>query len=99
MHAGECYAIETFGSTGRGRAVEDLETSHYMMRHNAPRQPLRTRGARELFNVINKNFGSLAFCRRWLDRLDQSRYLISLKQLEEVGLLVSGYCEGATDVA
>lgn len=30
MEEGEFYAIETFGSTGRGYVVEDLECSHYM---------------------------------------------------------------------
>lgn len=38
---GECYAIETFGSTGKGRVVEDLECSHYMKNFDAPRVPLR----------------------------------------------------------
>lgn len=27
--------------------------------------------AKQLLNVINENFGTLAFCRRWLDRLGQ----------------------------
>ena len=30
MEEGEIYAIETFGSTGKGYVHEDLETSHYM---------------------------------------------------------------------
>ncbi len=30
MEEGECYAIETFGSTGKGYVNEDLECSHYM---------------------------------------------------------------------
>eukprot|EP00357_Protocruzia_adherens_P036078 CAMPEP_0115044612 /NCGR_PEP_ID=MMETSP0216-20121206/47617_1 /TAXON_ID=223996 /ORGANISM="Protocruzia adherens, Strain Boccale" /LENGTH=31 /DNA_ID= /DNA_START= /DNA_END= /DNA_ORIENTATION= len=30
MEEGEYYAIETFGSTGKGYVVEDLECSHYM---------------------------------------------------------------------
>jgi len=30
MEEGEFYAIETFGTTGRGWVVEDLECSHYM---------------------------------------------------------------------
>ena len=27
--------------------------------------------AKQLLNVINQNFGTLAFCRRWLDRLGE----------------------------
>ncbi len=30
MCEGELYAIETFGSTGKGYVWEDGETSHYM---------------------------------------------------------------------
>ena len=30
MEEGEFYAIETFGSTGRGYVLEDMECSHYM---------------------------------------------------------------------
>ncbi|EGD79468.1 methionine aminopeptidase [Salpingoeca rosetta] len=87
MAEGEVYAIETFGSTGRGRVIETGECSHYMKVFNAPRAPLRTKGARDLLNTINRNFGTLAFCRRYLDRLGQKRYLMSLKQLVDAGLV------------
>lgn len=30
MKEGELYAIETFGSTGKGSVYDDLEISHYM---------------------------------------------------------------------
>lgn len=30
MEEGEFFAIETFGSTGRGEVHEDLDCSHYM---------------------------------------------------------------------
>lgn len=30
MLEGELFAIETFGSTGKGYVVDDLECSHYM---------------------------------------------------------------------
>ena len=30
MKEGELFAIETFGSTGKGFVNEDLECSHYM---------------------------------------------------------------------
>jgi len=30
MEEGELFAIETFGSTGRGQVNDDLDTSHYM---------------------------------------------------------------------
>lgn len=30
MEEGEIYAIETFGTTGKGYVNEDMECSHYM---------------------------------------------------------------------
>lgn len=49
---------------------QDLECSHYMKDFNAPRVPLRLPKARQLLSHINKTFGTLAFCRRWLERPD-----------------------------
>lgn len=37
----EFYAIETFGSTGRGLVVEDLECSHYAKVFDVEFKPLR----------------------------------------------------------
>ena len=51
-------------------ASQDLECSHYMKDINAPRVPLRLPKARQLLSHINKTFGTLAFCRRWLERPD-----------------------------
>merc|ERR1711970_224785 len=64
MEENEFYAIETFGSTGKGHVHEDMECSHFI-----------------------KNFGTLAFCRRWLDRLGETRYLMALKDLAEKGIV------------
>ena len=33
MEEGEFFAIETFGSTGRGIVHDDMECSHYMKDH------------------------------------------------------------------
>ncbi|CAM9544178.1 unnamed protein product [Scytosiphon promiscuus] len=99
MEEGEFFAIETFGSTGRGHVVEDMECSHYMKDLHAPRVPLRLPKARQLLSHINKTFGSLAFCRRWLERPDggsttingvfgrQEKYVGALKQLCDAGLV------------
>eukprot|EP00953_Heterococcus_sp_UTEX-ZZ885_P037766 19387-Heterococcus_DN1.PRE.2 len=70
MEEGEFYAIETFGSTGKGYVIEDMECSHYMKDPDARHVPLRLPKAKQLLNHINKTFGTLAFCRRWLDRPD-----------------------------
>ena len=108
MEENEFYAIETFGSTGRGYVHDDMETSHYMKNWDVSHVPLRyvsnwlnanfvqntERGycyrlakSKQLLNVINQNFGTLAFCRRWLDRLDQTKYLMALKDLCDKGIV------------
>lgn len=99
MEEGEVFAIETFGSTGKGYvrddvscqlrqaflAIEDseakirqLETSHYALKPDAPNVALRVSSAKTLLNVIKKNFGTLPFCRRYLDRLGQDKYLLGV---------------------
>ncbi|XP_054165058.1 methionine aminopeptidase 2-like [Oppia nitens] len=87
MEEGEFYAIETFGSTGKGYVHDDMETSHYMKNYEVGHVPLRLAKSKQLLNVINQNFSTLAFCRRWLDRLGQTRYLMSLKDLCEKGIV------------
>jgi len=87
MEEGEVYAIETFGSTGRGHVHDDMETSHYMKNFFVGHVPLRQAKSKALLSVINQNFGTLAFCRRWLDRIGQSKYLLALKDLCEKGVI------------
>ncbi len=88
MEEGELYAIETFGSTGRGVVREDLECSHYMKNFNAPARPnLRNPQAKHVLSVIDKHFGTLAFCRRYLDRIGEKRYMPGLRALVDSGIV------------
>ncbi|CAG9464519.1 unnamed protein product [Pedinophyceae sp. YPF-701] len=87
MEEGEFFAIETFGSTGRGIVHEDLEVSHYMKNFDVGHVPLRLPRARQLMATIDKNFGTLAFCRRYLDRLGEQKYLLALKNLCDQGIV------------
>ncbi len=48
---------------------EDLECSHYMKNFDVGHVPLRLPRAKQLLATIDKHFGTLAFCRRYLDRL------------------------------
>ncbi len=75
MEEGEQYAIETFGSTGKGYVVEDMECSHYMKDFYKGFVPLRNQKSKALLKFIDENFGTLAFCRRWLDRGGQIGYI------------------------
>jgi methionyl aminopeptidase len=50
-------------------------------------QFLRNAKSKQLYNTITKNFGTLAFCRRWLDRLGESKYLLALKSLVDADVV------------
>ena len=76
MKEGEVYAIETFGSTGKGYVHDDMECSHYMKNFEAGHIPLRMPKSKSLLNTITKHFSTLAFCRRWLDRAGETKYLM-----------------------
>ncbi|KAG4096352.1 signal peptidase complex catalytic subunit SEC11 [Neocallimastix lanati (nom. inval.)] len=85
MEENEHFAIETFGSTGKGYVHDDMECSHYMRNEN--HVSLRLARAKSLLNTINKNFGTLAFCKRYLDRLGETKYTMALNHLVENGLV------------
>ncbi|KAF2801180.1 methionine aminopeptidase 2-like protein [Melanomma pulvis-pyrius CBS 109.77] len=87
MEEGETFAIETFGSTGKGYVRDDMETSHYAKRDDAPKVALRVSSAKTLLNSITKNFGTLPWCRRYLDRLGHDKYLLGLNNLVSAGIV------------
>lgn len=72
---------------GKGYVREDLECSHYMKNFDAGHIPLRLPRAKQLLATINKNFSTLAFCRRYLDRLGETKYLMALKNLCDAGIV------------
>ena len=90
-------------STGRGLVTEDMDCSHYMVNYDMADKAvtLRVPRAKPLLSHIKKTFGTLAFCRRWLERPDggstflhgytgearQERYLGGLKALCEAGVV------------
>eukprot|EP00756_Hemistasia_phaeocysticola_P021598 Hpha_TRINITY_DN15783_c3_g8::TRINITY_DN15783_c3_g8_i2::g.38264::m.38264/K01265/map; methionyl aminopeptidase len=86
MEEGEVYAIETFGSTGRGHVNEEGECSHYMFNFdNHAKAPIRNQKAKQLYGAIKKHFGTLAFCRKWLDQVGETKHLMALRNLVECG--------------
>lgn len=89
MEENEIYAIETFGSTGKGYVHDDMETSHYMKNFELADEkiPLRLQKSKGLLGLIDKNFSTLAFCRRWIDRLGETKYLMALKDLCDKGIV------------
>jgi len=49
--------------------------------------PLRLARAKSLLGCIDRNFGTLPFCRRYLDRLGETKYLMGLKNLVDSGII------------
>ncbi|KAI7871889.1 peptidase M24, structural domain-containing protein [Spinellus fusiger] len=89
LEEGDHFAVETFCSTGRGFVVEDGECSHYAKSHDNPFVPLRLPKAKSLLANINKHFGTLPFCRRYLDRIGEEKYLMGLRHLVDAGVVSS----------
>lgn len=86
MEEGEHFAIETFGSTGRGFVVPGGECSHYARNAGAPVSP-QLGNAKKLLHTIDTYFGTIPFCRRYLDRLGEDKYLFSLNSLVRHGIV------------
>ncbi|EFQ28992.1 methionine aminopeptidase [Colletotrichum graminicola M1.001] len=90
MEEGEIFAIETFGTTGRGKLYDDIGVYGYGLLHDAPAQVrLPFASANRLCKTIKEQFGSIVFCRRYLDRLGLDRYLAGLNCLVSHGVLES----------
>ncbi|KAJ2720670.1 Methionine aminopeptidase 2 [Coemansia sp. Benny D115] len=87
MEEGELFAIETFGTTGSGQVHEEGVCSHYSFIPEAKNVVPRTASAKKLLNTITKNFGTLPFCRRYIDRLGESHYYLGLKNLVNDGIV------------
>ncbi|KAJ5126546.1 hypothetical protein N7448_007325 [Penicillium atrosanguineum] len=90
MEEGEVFAIETFGTTGQGHLIDGPGVYGYGKDPLAPKSivsPLAM--ARSVNKTINDNFGSLVFCRRYLDRLGipLGRYLAGMNNLASQGIV------------
>ncbi|KAJ2502534.1 Methionine aminopeptidase 2 [Coemansia sp. RSA 1972] len=88
MEEGELFAIETFGSTGNGYVHEEGVCSHYAKNDGAYTNP-RIPSAKKLLQTITKNFGTLPFCRRYIDRLGESHYYLGLKTLVDSDIVMA----------
>lgn len=66
-----------------------MEVSHYAKANDAPNIGLRLSSAKSVLNTITKNFGTLPFCRRYLDRLGQDKYLLGVSST--LFLAAAGY--------
>lgn len=87
MEENEFYAIETFGTTGKGYVKDDLDCSHYAKNPDAFGS-VRNPRAKQLLNTITREFGTLPFCRRYLERVGEKKYLMALRQLVQADMVI-----------
>lgn len=87
MEEGETFAIETFGTTGRGYVVTQGECSHYALKSTDLNVKLPSERAKSLAKSIKDNFGTLPWCRRYLERAGEDKYLLALNQLVRAGVV------------
>ncbi|CAG8254650.1 unnamed protein product [Penicillium salamii] len=82
MEEGEIFAIETFGTTGRGYLRDGPGVYGYGKNPCAPKKlNSHLASAKALYKTINENFGTIVFCRRYLERLGVDRYLAGMNHL------------------
>ena len=88
MLEGEYYAIETFSSTGTGITKEVNDCSHYMIDYTIDYKNVSlAKKEKKCFELIEKNFSTLAFCNRWLDFYNIPKYSTFLKTLCSAGVI------------
>jgi methionyl aminopeptidase len=87
MEEGDVFAIETFGSTGKGRALDDIGVYGYSRNEHASASDLHYASAKTLLKTIDENFGTIPFSRRYLERLGVKNYHLGMKSLVSKGIV------------
>ncbi|KAF2243457.1 methionine aminopeptidase 2-like protein [Trematosphaeria pertusa] len=89
MEEGDVFAIETFGSTGKGYLRDDVGVYGYGRNEHASAAGLHHASAKSLLKTIDENFGTLVFSRRYLERLGVKHYHLGMKSLVLNGIVES----------
>jgi len=89
MEEGEVFAIETFGSTGKGVMRDDVGIYGYGRNANVSGASLQLSSSKALLKTIDANFGTIVFCRRYLERLGIQSYHLGMKNLMDNGIVES----------
>ncbi|KAK5110430.1 hypothetical protein LTR62_005781 [Meristemomyces frigidus] len=82
MEEGDIFAIETFGTTGKGYLrEEDGPIYGYERNEHANTTHLRSSSAKALLKTIDANFASIVFSKSSLERLGVKQYHLGMKEL------------------
>jgi methionyl aminopeptidase len=87
MEEGDVFAIETFGSTGRGTIRDDVGVYGYGRNQNVSTRGLHHSSAKSLLKLIDENFGTIVFSRRYLERVGAKNYHLGMKTLVANGIV------------
>ncbi|ERF70570.1 Methionine aminopeptidase 2 [Endocarpon pusillum Z07020] len=89
MEEGEVFAIETFGTTGKAYVRDDVGLYGYGRNEHASAAGLHHASAKSLLKTIDKNFGTLVFSRRYLERIGVKNYHLGMRSLVSNGIVES----------
>ena len=89
MEEGDVFAIETFGTTGKARLRDDVGVYGYGLNEHASADGLHSASAKSLRRIIDENFGTLVFSKRYLERLGVTNYHFGMKSLVSNGIVES----------
>ena len=91
MSSGECFAIETFASTGTGYIKHsDVPVTHYMLNTaNTSRQDFTFKSTKQVYNWIKSKRGTLPFCTRWIEKDLGNSYKMGLAELVKKNIVTS----------
>ncbi|KAF2867818.1 methionine aminopeptidase 2-like protein [Massariosphaeria phaeospora] len=87
MEEGDIFAIETFGTTGKGQLRDDVGIYGYGRNERASTSGLHHASAKSLLKTIDENFGSLVFSRRYLEHMGVKNYHLGMRSLVTNGIV------------
>ncbi|KAJ4989430.1 methionine type [Stagonosporopsis vannaccii] len=87
MEEGDVFAIETFGSTGRGSIRDDVGVYGYGRKEHVSAKGLHHASAKALLKLIDENFGTLVFSKRYLERVGAKNWQLGMKTLVAAGVV------------
>lgn len=89
MEEGDVFAIETFGTTGKGYLRDDVGIYGYGRNEHASTSGLNIASAKSLLKTIDQNFGTIPFSRSYLERLGVKNYHLGMRSLVSHGIVQS----------
>lgn len=82
LKEGECYAFETFASTGTGEFLSDNDNNNlFSLKSSYDKKKFKLDLTNKVFNHIKNNYGTLPFCSRWLEDKFGPKYKIATNEL------------------